>query len=162
METIYRNMNFENIKTSVEPFCGSCAMSYYVWLKHPKLTFVLNDNNKYLKEIYDIIKNDKKLEKFEIEFNEFKDNMKNDENSKEEYVKAVNHKNPKTLMGWLMGMKYYSRRCCLYPSTNLKVFDKNMKFKDYPIYEFFKNQILNLLILMLLKHLMPIKMIQIQ
>ncbi len=31
IETIYNNLNFDNIETIVEPFCGSCALSYYIW-----------------------------------------------------------------------------------------------------------------------------------
>jgi len=39
----------------VEPFCGTSAFSYYVSLNEPlKYTYVLNDNNKYLIELYKI------------------------------------------------------------------------------------------------------------
>ena len=51
----------ETFKTIIEPFCGSCAISYYIWTLYPDKKFILNDNNTYLKEMYDIIKDDEKI-----------------------------------------------------------------------------------------------------
>ena len=36
VENIYNLIDFNNIATIVEPFCGTCAMSYYISTKHPK------------------------------------------------------------------------------------------------------------------------------
>ena len=46
--TIYNNINLSlerDIKIVIEPFCGSCSLSYYIWTKLPNLKFILNDNN---------------------------------------------------------------------------------------------------------------------
>ena len=54
--------NLKDIKTIIEPFCGTSAFSYYISLKHPKkFNYILNDNNKYLIELYNIAKDDEKL-----------------------------------------------------------------------------------------------------
>ena len=70
VEIIYNSLNLSNITTIIEPYCGTCAISYYIWLKHPNLKFILNDNNIYLKEIYEIIKDDVKCIEFEKIINE--------------------------------------------------------------------------------------------
>ena len=70
VENIYNLINFNNITTIVEPFCGSCAMSYYISTKHPKkFKYILNDNNEYLREMFDIIRDDERTKEFEEEFN---------------------------------------------------------------------------------------------
>ena len=46
---IYEKTKHElnDITTIIEPFCGSCAFSYYISLQHPKkYKYILNDNNK--------------------------------------------------------------------------------------------------------------------
>lgn len=44
--------NYEDIETIIEPFCGSCAYSYYLSLKHPnKYKYILNDNDNNLIKI---------------------------------------------------------------------------------------------------------------
>ena len=110
-------------------------MSYYIWLKHPELNSILNDNNPYLKQIYDFIQDDKKLKKFENEFNYLKDCVKD---SKEEYTKLARSKKPQDIFGWLLGSKYYCRMVGLYPLNDLKQFNKDKKFSDYPVDKIFK------------------------
>lgn len=57
VEEIYKHLELTNIQYIVEPFCGTSAMSYYISLKHPKkYTYILNDNNKDLIKLYNIIK----------------------------------------------------------------------------------------------------------
>ena len=34
VEHIYNKLDLENIETIVEPFCGSCAVSYYIWTQN--------------------------------------------------------------------------------------------------------------------------------
>ena len=35
VEYILNNLNLDNITTIIEPFCGSCALSYYISTKYP-------------------------------------------------------------------------------------------------------------------------------
>jgi len=65
---IYDNINFENVDTIIEPFCGTSAISYYIWLKHPNMKFILNDSNIFLKEMYDIFQDDELINEFENEY----------------------------------------------------------------------------------------------
>ena len=48
VETIFNNQDFTNITTVIEPYCGSCAMSYYISTQYSNIDYVLNDNNGYL------------------------------------------------------------------------------------------------------------------
>ena len=61
VKDIYNHIDFENITTIIEPFCGSCAMSYYISTQKQGLKYIFNDNNKYLKEMYEIIIDDNKI-----------------------------------------------------------------------------------------------------
>ena len=60
-ENFYNSIDLSQIKSIIEPFVGTGAISYYIWTKNPDLKFILNDNNKYIIEMYNIIKDDEKL-----------------------------------------------------------------------------------------------------
>lgn len=122
----------ETYKKIIEPFCGSCAISYYIWTLYPDKEFILNDNNIYLKEMYDIIKDDDKIKEFEDYINGFC--MDNVLDSKDHYVSFL--KNNKNLKGWFIMSKYY----CIRPGLYAQKTNSFRKFyiKDYPIYKFFK------------------------
>ena len=134
VEEIY-NCLPKDFKIVVEPFCGSCAVSYYIWLnnKDKNIKYVLNDNNEHLKEMYEIIIDDNKIKDLENEINSLLPLL---ESSKEEYNKIVKSN---SLLGWFVGNKFYSIRVGLYPLTNMNSFKKEVSFKNFPIYEFFKN-----------------------
>lgn len=52
-------VNFDNIKNIIEPFCGSSALSFHIWLKYGnKYNYYLNDNCPLLIELYELFKND--------------------------------------------------------------------------------------------------------
>lgn len=48
--------DINNYDTIVEPFCGSSAVSFNIWLKHPNKKFILNDNNDDLIKLYNLMK----------------------------------------------------------------------------------------------------------
>ena len=50
-------LDFNGIENIIEPFCGSSAISFNIWLKHPHLNFYLNDNNIDLINYYNLLKN---------------------------------------------------------------------------------------------------------
>ena len=53
---IYESINFDNIDLIIEPFCGSCAMSYFIAQQQPKkFKYILNDNNEHLINFMKII-----------------------------------------------------------------------------------------------------------
>ena len=130
---IYNELNLNNkeIDTIIEPYCGSCAISYYISSLHPKkYNYVLNDNNQYLKMMYEIILDDEKTFKFETEINNIIDNIK----KKDDYDSIVRKKN--FFIGWLIGNKYFKIRPYMFPQDKLK----HIKLSDYKIYDFFRNE----------------------
>jgi len=129
VEKIYDLLDFTNITTIVEPFCGSCALSYYISLKQKNLTYILNDNNKYLKEMYEILIDTDLLLKFETSINDLIDTIKN----KDDYLKIIKKDD---LVGWFIKNKYYNIRSGLYDPANKF---KHVDMKSFPIVDFFKN-----------------------
>ena len=56
---IIKLINFDNKKNIIEPFCGSSAISFHIWLEHKnKFNYYLNDNSPVLIELYELFKND--------------------------------------------------------------------------------------------------------
>ena len=119
-----------NVKTIIEPFCGTCAMSYYAWTQNPDLKFILNDNNEYLKQMYEIIKDDNKRMEFEETVNNIINDIKDD---KEKYNNEVKKKN---VHSWFIGNKFYNIRPYLFPSAKTRF--KKIDLTEYPVYKFFK------------------------
>lgn len=131
VKEIYDNIDLTNITTIIEPFCGSCAISYYISTKKEGLKYVLNDNNKNLKEMYELLLDDNKITKFEEDYK----NLFIDIN-KEKYMDLINQEG---LLYWFLKNKYCCIRPGLYPT--LRTF-KEINLKEYPIYNFFRNNII--------------------
>jgi hypothetical protein len=138
VEEIYKNLNFDGINTIIEPFCGSCAMSYYISLQRRNLKYILNDNDLYLKLMYEVLINDDKIKEFE---ESFKKNMLYIGRSKEKYLEVIKKND---LMGWFIKNKVYCLRVGLFPNSEKEI-DNIIKrkgiinLKSFPIYDFFKN-----------------------
>lgn len=128
-DKIFNFINFDGIDTIIEPFCGSCAMSCYINMKIPNLKYILNDNNKYLKEMYEIIIDEEKLINFENEYN----NLLLDFN-KNDYLEIIKKDD---LMGWFIKNSNYTIRPGLFPIDKDK--KKGLLIRNRPIYDFFKN-----------------------
>jgi hypothetical protein len=133
VEIIYENLNFDGITTIIEPFCGSCAMSYYISLNKKGLKYIFNDNNQFLKEMYEMMIDDNKIEEFE---NLYYKTIKYINKDKEKYNEIVKKNN---LIGWFIGQRIYSRVAKLFPLLRLELFDRKLNLKEVPIYNFFKN-----------------------
>ena len=53
------NINLDGIKNIIEPFCGTSAISFNLWLEHgDKFNYYLNDNSNNLYNIYILMKED--------------------------------------------------------------------------------------------------------
>jgi hypothetical protein len=132
-EKLYNLLDLTNIKNIVEPFCGSCAMSYFIYIKNKdkNLKYYLNDNNKYLKEMFEIIRDDNKQADFDDKIKKIIEKVKN---NKEEYKKVIKSDD---IYGWFIKNKYYRIRPGLF---QIDIKGWNFKpIKEYPIYDFFKN-----------------------
>lgn len=120
----------ENIEYIIEPFCGSCAMSYYISLQHPnKYKYILNDNNIFLVKLLKIMKDNNKYIKFVKKINKKLKLI----NNKFDYI---THTQPNTFEGWFIGNKWYCIRPYLYP-INRKI--NNVK-ENYPIINFLRTE----------------------
>lgn len=131
VDRLYNNLNLVDIKYIVEPFCGTSAFSYYVSTKHPgEFQYILNDNNKYLVDLYNILKNVKKCRLFEIELNEVIEGI----NDKEGYE---NLKQDDNIVNWFILNKHCRIRPGFYPQDREL---KEVKFDDYPIVKFLREE----------------------
>ena len=129
IENTYNSLNFDNIKFIVEPGCGSCAISYYISTKKKGLTYILNDENKYLLAMYNIIINDEKRIQFEKDYKEAILAIDNQES----YTKYIKEDG---LLNWFIKYKYYDRGLGIYPTNGKKPIDLNLS--NCLIYNFFK------------------------
>lgn len=133
MTDLYPYLDFKNINTIVEPYAGSCAISFYIAQQKSGLTYILNDNNTYLKLMYEILIDEEKTKIFENEFNDVLKDIK----TKEQYCEITKQK---SLIGWLIRHKYYNIRPGLCPfGYNGKETLNPIKLESYPIVQFFRN-----------------------
>ena len=49
MKDLYPYLDFTNITTIIEPYAGTCAVSYYISTQKQGLTYILNDNKSIFK-----------------------------------------------------------------------------------------------------------------
>lgn len=126
---IFDTINNYDVEYIVEPFCGTSAFSYHMSLKHPgRYTYVLNDNNAVLIELYKIMTDDKKRDEFEIKINDICSIM-----DKPIYTKL----DIKTLEGFYIKSKIYN----IHPSIYRQDYKyKYLKINEAPIYNFLKNE----------------------
>ena len=107
-------------------------MSFYISTQQKNLNYVLNDNNEYLYDMFNIIRDDDALSKFENKINnEILPLIKNNKESYNKYLKEN-----KNIYGWFIANKFFKISPGIYPQNG--VF-KNIDIKQCPIYEFYKN-----------------------
>lgn len=128
---IYETINFKNITTIIEPFCGSCALSYYISTQQPKkFKYVLNDNNQHLISLLKICSIPKELQIFEEKINEVAKSLI----SKAIYLEVIKEN---TIIAWFIKNKIFTMRAGLFP---LKYEYKYINIKDCPIIKFLQNE----------------------
>lgn len=133
VEAIYDNINFTNINTIIEPYAGTCAISYYISTKHPKqFTYIINDLNKNMYKLYNILTNKDEIIKFEKEVNDVAKTIIN----KDTYKDAIKNMNTCPI-SWFISNKIYTIRPALY-RLNYKY--SYIKIMDYPVISFFQNE----------------------
>ena len=141
VEHIYNLLDLNNINTIVEPFCGSCAVSYYIWSqnKDKNYKYILNDLDSNLVNLLKSIRNgeykdiENEVNKMREEILEYQNNMIE---AKTIYLKHV--KSGK-LSGYILGHKYYKLRSFCFPLNELNKFNKKLDLSIAPIYDFLKN-----------------------
>jgi site-specific DNA-adenine methylase len=141
---IYDEIDFNEIDTIVEPYCGSCAVSYYIWTqnKDKDFKYVLNDKDVELITALKAIASGE-YEQIENEVNNYRETIKDmldtdGFDKSKEYFKDIIR--AEGIANHLFKNKYYKLRAGMMPTgRDLKRFDKVFKFSDYPIFEFLQN-----------------------
>jgi site-specific DNA-adenine methylase len=138
VEHIYNNINLEGIDTIVEPFCGSCAVSYYIWTqnKDKNYKYILNDLDDKLIELLRIIKKGEYKE-IQDDVNRKREEILTYEDDKETAKNIYNNyiKNEK-INGYILAHKYYTIRAGLFPMDLNYRMKKEFNLTSSPIFEF--------------------------
>jgi site-specific DNA-adenine methylase len=118
------------IKHIVEPFCGSSAISFNIWLEHgDKYKYYLNDIDDQLIKVYNLFKNNQ-LDDIIKTIN----TTKNKITSKEEYTKMCKNKE-KTIYEYFVMHRFYSIRPGLYDidmnKNDFKLNEKQLQFIEF-------------------------------
>ena len=116
VERIYNTLDFENAEYIIEPFCGTSALSFYIWKTHPRggeFKYILNDNDKLLISLYRVAMDDMKWLEFINTINNICFNG-DDFVEKNEYKDIVNQP---TLEAYYIKNKYYNMRPGIYPAN---------------------------------------------
>lgn len=122
LKYIYKYCDISKYDVIIEPFCGSSAFSYDVFLKDHNKTFILNDINKTLINLLsDIKKNTSK--KY---INYCSGNWIQGKTTKEEYEKIINKD---CLESYFYKNKIYNIRTGLYPLKKSFKFNYNEYIK---------------------------------
>ena len=124
----------DDIEYIIEPFCGTCAFSYYLSTIHPnKFKYIINDNNVHLTDLYTIMKDKEKMNELIDKLNELHKTII----TKEDYVLM---KKGNALENWIYINKIYNIRPGMYPMDgNFKNFDFK-KLLDSKIIDFMRNE----------------------
>lgn len=100
----------ENIKTIIEPFCGSSAFSFFISLKFPKrFKYILNDKDEQLIGLYNVLKDEEKTKDLIEKLNNLSINM-----NKEKYKKLLDEN---TIENYVYLHTVYAIRSGLFPTT---------------------------------------------
>jgi site-specific DNA-adenine methylase len=110
--------NFDGITNIIEPFCGSVAISFNIWLKHKdRFHYYINDKEKDLIDIYQMFK----ITEPDIIYNKIKD-IGSRITNKELFIELHKKKNKNAFeclfrrmmsgvsIGWYRGNKYNTRK----------------------------------------------------
>jgi len=129
--------NINDVEFIVEPFCGTSALSYYISLQHPqKYKYVLNDNNKFLIELYDIAKDEIKLNKLVDDLKIIYNDVYNDKNKYKNI--CMNAKND--LKSYIFINIYYNIHPGIFPTNKQIKIDRFDKMLKSPIINFLRTE----------------------
>jgi len=130
-ENIEKDIIDKNIKTVIEPYCGSCAFSVFLSNKYPKkFTYVLNDLDENLIKLFRMCReNGEEWKTFVEESNKIIQTL----TSQEKFSEVVKKND---FMGWFIGIKLGMRKKYLPSDYNPKKYD----YEILPIVSFIRNE----------------------
>lgn len=141
VEEIYKNINFKNIDTIIEPFCGSCSLSYYIWTlnKDKNFKYILNDSDKNLICLLKLIF-EKKYKEIEDEVNKIRLDILSYEKDQIEAKKIyINYVKKDDIYAYVFKNKYCNMRPGMFPTTKPNIFNKIYNIEKSPIFDFLMN-----------------------
>lgn len=133
-ENIYNNIKdkLDGITTIIEPFCGSSAFSVYMASKFPnRFKYILNDENKRLMELYNLLKTEDETRDLVEKLTEISKDINN-----EKYEKL---KENDILINFVYINSVFSLRSGLFP-TNRKIKTNFNDILDRPIIQFLRSE----------------------
>ena len=129
---IKKLLDGDEISHIIEPFCGSCAISFAISQLYPKkFKYILNDADE---KLISLMKTCQDKEKFILLNNEINELAKTVENNKEEYIKVIKLD---SLASYYIKQKIYNIR------PGLFLLDYKYKYIDLsncPMYDFLNNE----------------------
>lgn len=126
--------DIDNYDTIIEPFCGSSAISFNVWLKHPNKKFILNDNNDDLIKVYNLIKNED-IETIKNRLLDLKTTINNDKDVFNKMFKEFQKSKEPDIYQYVYFNKFFCMcRVGAYRECKFKDFTK----QQYKFFEFIK------------------------
>jgi len=141
VEHIYNLLDLTNIDTIVEPFCGSCAVSYYIWLnnKDKNYKYILNDLDSNLINLLKCVRNGE-YKNIENEVNKMREEiLKHENNIIEAKTIYLNYIKSGKLSGYIFGSLYYKLRAFCFPLNEMNRFNKKLNLFIAPIFDFLIN-----------------------
>ena len=126
VETILEGIDLDKYDTIVEPYCGSCALSYYISTITTGKKYVLNDLDANLIKLLSLSPDE--IDELQDKIDAFSVDM-----TKEKYTDLMKEK---TFFAYVYSNMYYKIRPGLYDIDRTK-YDK--KLKSCPIYNFLQN-----------------------
>lgn len=133
-ENFLNHINLDNIKNIIEPFCGSSAISYAIWLQNKdKFNYYLNDSDKKLFDIYKLMK-EETIEDIENKVNDYAKNIKN----KDDWLYEFKN-NDKTLYSYIFFKKFSALgRYGFYPNDKKNIYNFKITKETKDFIEFIK------------------------
>jgi len=126
--------DIDNYNTFIEPFCGSSAISFNIWLKYPNKKFILNDNNNDLINVYNLIKNTD-IDVIKNKLLDIKKTIDNDKNIFNMMYQDFKQSKDKDIYQYIYFNKFFCMcRIGAYRECKFKDFTKH----QYKFFEFIK------------------------
>lgn len=123
--------------TIIEPYCGSCSISYYISTLHPKkYKYILNDTDNNLYNLLTIARDEEKFNKLIDELEELKPIIISSKENYNAYIKENKH----NIKGYLVSHFIYYIRAGLYPINGHLSKKTFTDLKTKPIINFLRTE----------------------
>ncbi len=137
---IYPKLSLDNVEIVVEPYAGTCAMSYHIWLKNKNspMRYVLNDLDPFIFELYQVSRNPDRQEQIEKQLSDWVDEFNKSPTMETRKKFYLSIKNKNSFESQIFINRYYQMRQGLCPTfERTPQINHKFEFKKAPVHEFF-------------------------